>query len=186
MAWRRGRGGRPRKADAKRRRTTLLGRAPEVDQGTVQLRWAKRRIAAGREDLEINGASVLFAHDHLDRAQFDTLGTITEMLQRMARAWGGIGGVTGLWFAITGAAVPGFVRRENEMLSGLSDQARRHLQRACRGLDGSKMLVIELAEGRAPPIVLRVLDRRLTVADEAILERLRASLDRIGGDRRNR
>jgi hypothetical protein len=130
---------------------------------------------------------VLFAHDHLDRAQFDTLGTITEMLQRMARAWGGIGGVTGLWFAITGAAVPtGFVRRENEMLSGLSDQARRRLQRACRGLDGSKMLVIELAEGRAPPIVLRVLDRRLTVADAVALERLRRGLDDIGGERRSR
>jgi hypothetical protein len=187
VAWRRGRGGRPKKADAKRRRTTVAGRRPEVDQGTVQLRARKRRIAAGREDLEITGASVLFAHGHVDRSQFDTLGTITEMLQRMARGWGGLGGVTGLWFAITGAAAPtGFVRRENEGLSGLADQARRRLQRVCSRLDGSRALIIELAEGRVPPIVLRVLDHTLTADDAVTLERLRRGLDDIGDGRRGR
>ena len=58
----------------------------------------------GRTDLEINSAAVLYGHDHLDRAQYDTLGRITELLQRVARAWGGRdGNVTGLWEAITGA-----------------------------------------------------------------------------------
>jgi hypothetical protein len=151
------------------------------------LRRRKRRIAAGREDLEINGASVLFAYEHLNRQQFDTLGTITEGLQRLARAWGGLGGVTGLWHAITGAAVPtGFVRREDTGLAGLADGARRRLQRMCRSLDGSRDLVIELAEGRIPTLVLRVLEHALTVDDAAALERLRQSLDDIGGERRGR
>jgi hypothetical protein len=187
VAWRRARRGRPKKADAKRRRTTVAGRRPEVDQGTTQLRSRKRRIAAGREDLEINGVSVLFAYDHLNRHQFDTLAEITLWLETMARAWGGLGGVTGLWYAITGAAVPpGFVRRGDAGLAGLADQARQRLQRVCPQLDGSWDLVIELASGAVPSIVLRVLDRSLTTADAAALERLRRGLDDIGGARRNR
>jgi hypothetical protein len=183
MAWRRRRG-RPRKIDAKRRRTTVLGRAPEVDQGTVQLR-AHKRAATRREDLEISAAAVLFGHDLIDRQQFDTLAEITLWLETMARAWGGLGGVTGLWYAITGAAVPtGFVRREDAGLAGLADQARRRLQRICRRLDGSRALVLDLAEGRIPAIVVHVLERDLTAADAEVLERLRRSLDAISGSHR--
>jgi hypothetical protein len=43
--------------------------------------------------------------------------------------------------------------------------------------------VIELAEGRTPDIVVRVLDRSLTVADVESLERLCRSLEDIGGER---
>jgi hypothetical protein len=115
------------------------------------------------------------------------LAEITLWLETMARAWGGLGGVTGLWYAITGAAVPtGFVRREDAGLAGLADQARRRLQRVCRSLDGSRDLVIALAERKVPPIVLRVLDHALTEADAAALELLRRSLDDIGGERRGR
>jgi hypothetical protein len=191
MAWRRRRGGRPRKALAKRRATTTAGRAPDPDTGSALLR-ARKRAVTGREDLEINGAAALFGHNHLDRAQYDTLGRVTELLQRTARAWGGRdGNVTGLWEAITGALTStGFA--PNPVGAGgwsLADGARRRLEQACRRLDGSKGLVIELAEGRIPEIVLHVLERRLTVADAVALERLRQGLDDIepiAGERRGR
>jgi hypothetical protein len=191
MAWRRGHRGRPRKANARRRATTVAGRAPDPDRGTDQLRIRKRRVT-GREDLEINGAAVLYGHDHLDRAQYDTLGRITELLQRVARAWGGRdGNVTGLWEAITGALTSAGVA-PNPVGDGgypLADGARRRLERACRRLDGSRELVIELAEGRIPEIVVHVIERRLTVADAVALERLRKGLDDIepiAGERRSR
>jgi hypothetical protein len=47
MAWRRRRGGRPKKADAKRRRTTLSGRAPDRDLGSPELVYRKTRVANG-------------------------------------------------------------------------------------------------------------------------------------------
>jgi hypothetical protein len=191
VAWRRRRGGRPRKADAKRRRTTVAGRAPDPDRGTEQLRIRKRRTT-GREDLEINGAAVLFGHDLIDRAQYDTLGTVTKLLQRVARAWGGRdGSLNGLWSAILAAASsPGFVPAPvGDGKSSLADQARRRLQRMCRSLDGSRALVIELAEGKIPEIVVHVIERRLTATDAITLERLRQSLDDIepiAGARRRR
>jgi hypothetical protein len=42
-----------------------------------------------------------------------------------------------------------------------------------------KELVIDLAEGRMPPVVMRVLERRLTDLDRAELKRLRVGLDRM-------
>jgi hypothetical protein len=180
--------GRPRKLDAKRRRTTLAGRAPDPDTGSAILR-ARKRMVTGREDLEITGAAVLFGHDLIDRTQYDTLGVVTEMLQRLARAWGGRdNSLHGLWSAILAAASsPGFVPAPvGDGKSSPADSARRRLERLCRKLDGSRDLVITLAEGRTPDIVVRVLDRSLTVADAVALERLRQSLDDIAGDRRLR
>jgi hypothetical protein len=192
MAWRRrDRRGRPRKANARRRATTVAGRRAPDDPGTDQLRTRKHAVT-GRTDLEINGAAVLFGHGHLDRAQYDTLGRITELLQRVTRAWGGRdGNVTGLWEAITGALTStGFA--PNPVGDGgwsLADGARRRLEQACRRLDGSRALVIALAEGKIPEIVVHVLERRLTTADAAKLERLRQGLDDIeplAGTRRSR
>jgi hypothetical protein len=68
----------------------------------------------------------------------------------------------------------------------LADGARRRLEQACRRLDGSRDLVIELAEGRVPEIVVHVLEHSMTEADAVTLERLRQSLDDIGGERRSR
>jgi hypothetical protein len=186
VTWRRReRRGRPRKVDAKRRATTLAGRAPDRDDGTTELRRRKTQ-ATTRTDLEINGAGVLFGRGLLTPEQYDVLATITLWLQRLARGWAG-GGVTGLWHSILGAAVPtGFVRPQNVIASGLADSARRQLDRALHSLDGSRDLVIELAEGRTPDIVVRILDRSLTEADAMALERLRASLDDIGGEGRGR
>jgi hypothetical protein len=189
VAWRRKAArGRPRKADAKRRRTTVLGRAPEVDQGTAQLR-ARKRAVTRREDLEITGTAVLFGHDLLDRTQYDTLGVVTGLLQRIARAWGGRdGSVNGLWSAISAAASSvGFAPiPAGDGRFSLADQGRRQLERMCRCLDGSRELVIELAEGKVPEIVLHVIERTMTAADAESLERLRRSLDDIGGERRGR
>jgi hypothetical protein len=105
-------------------------------------------------------------------------------LERLARGWGGLGGVTGLWHAILGAAVPtGFVRPQSTIASGLADSARRQLESALRRLDGSRDLVSTLAEGRAPPLVLRAIEDRTTPADELELARLRDGLDRLAGRR---
>jgi hypothetical protein len=178
---RRDRRGRPRKADAKRRATTLAGRAPNRDEGTTELRRRKKQATA-RPDLEINAASVLFGRGLLSPEQYDILSTVTLWLQRLARGWGGLGGVTGLWYSITGAAVPtGFVRPQNATVSGLADSARRQLVRALRQLDGSRDLVVALAEGQVPPLIAHVLEVRMTHADEAELARLREGLDRLAG-----
>jgi hypothetical protein len=78
--------GRPRQAKAKRRQTTVAGRQVEADKGTAQLRRKKRR-ATGHEDLELDGAAVLFASGHLDREQYDALGlALPAAGRRPARA----------------------------------------------------------------------------------------------------
>jgi hypothetical protein len=56
----------------------------------------------------------------------------------------------------------------------LADQARRRLERMCRRLDGSRGLIVELAEGKVPELVLHVLERTMTVADAEALEPLAA------------
>jgi hypothetical protein len=103
-----------------------------------------------------------------------------------ARAWGSKdGSCQGLWEAITAAlvsvgyaAVPvtagGF---------GLGDAARRALMRACRTLDGSRSLIIALAENQIPPppLVLHVLDGQITPEDQIELTKLCLGLDALAG-----
>jgi hypothetical protein len=188
MAWRRrDRRGRPRKATARRRATTVAGRRAPDDLGTPELRLRKVR-ATTRDNLEINGVGVLYGRGLIDAEEYDTLGTIVIWLQRLARGWAGAGGVHGLWTTIIGAATPtpGYVRPVNDVASGLADGARRQLVRALNRLDGSRSLVVSLAEGQVPALVLRVLDGKTTPADKVELERLRVSLDDIGEGRRNR
>jgi hypothetical protein len=188
MAWRRrDRRGRPRKANARRRATTAAGRRAPDDLGTPELRLRKVR-ATTRDNLEINGVGVLYGRGLIDAAEYDTLGTIVMWLQRLARDWGGAGGVHGLWNSIMGAAMPtpGHTHLVNDITSGLADGARRQLVRALNRLDGSRSLVVSLAEGQVPALVLRVLDGKTTPADKVELERLRVSLGDIGEGRRNR
>jgi hypothetical protein len=106
-------------------------------------------------------------------------------LQRLAVAWGGLGGVTGLWLSITSALIrTGYAPIPGaDGGFGLAGPARRRLARALRRLDGSRDLVIQLAEGRAPPLVLHVVENRITPKDEVELDRLRRGLDRIAGRR---
>jgi hypothetical protein len=60
-----------------------------------------RRVREGLFKLEPGGINLL------DRMQFDTLGTIIELLQRVGRAWGQRdGNLNTLWEAILGALKP--------------------------------------------------------------------------------
>jgi hypothetical protein len=168
---------------AKRRATTLAGRRPELDTGTQELRARKLR-ATTKSNLEISGAGVLLGRDLIDIDQYNVLTMVTMWLERLARGWGGTGGCHGLWLTIVGALVPtASVQPQNATVAGLADGARRQLERALRRLDGSRDLVIALAEGQAPPIVLRAIKDRLTRADKVELVRLRDGLDHLAGRR---
>jgi hypothetical protein len=179
--------GRPRKLHgAKRRQSTREGRRTgydPVDTGSPLLRRHKRRLT-GDETIELSAAGILLGHGCIDRVQYDTLGNITLWLQRLARSLGPHGiGVDGLWASITGAlvAIPGVV--VPSAVGEGADHARYVLGRTLRQLDGSRDLVVALAENRTPDIVVRAVENRLTAADEAALDRLRAGLDVIGGRR---
>jgi hypothetical protein len=159
MAWRRGHRGRPRKANPRHRATT-------------------------RPDLEVNAVGALYGRGHLDAQQYDVLSTVTLWLERLARGWAGVGGVTGLWYSIVGAATPaGYIRPMNDVTSGLADGARRQLVKALQRLDGSRALIVALCEGHTPPLVLHVLEGKITPADEAELTKLRLGLDHLAGRR---
>jgi hypothetical protein len=176
--------GRPRKANARHRATTRAGRQAPPDHGTAELRRRKIR-ATTRDNIELNGAGVLFGRNLIDVEQYNMLTTITLWLERLARAWGGLGGVHALWLSIVGAMVPtAFVRPQDNTVAGLADGARRALVRALRELDGSRALIVALAENQVPPLVLHVLEGQITPADEAELVRLRLGLDHLAARHR--
>jgi hypothetical protein len=141
--------------------------------------------ATTRDNLEVSGAGVLLGRDLIDIEQYNALTTVTLWLERLMRGWAGLGGVTGLWYSILGAATPapGYIRPTNDVTSGLADGARRQLERALRQLDGSRSLVVALAEGRVPPLIHRAIEGKLTPRDEAALDRLRLGLDHLAGRR---
>ena len=62
--------GRPRQANARRRKTTRAGRAPEPDRGTVEIRQF-RRLAGGHLDTEITPLSLLFSRGLVDQQALD-------------------------------------------------------------------------------------------------------------------
>ena len=178
--------GRPYNPHARRHKTTRRGRRglPElVDPGSPQLRRKKRR-ATGREDLELTGAAVLFGHGLLDELQHDMLAQVTLWLQCLARSLGPHSfGVDGLWTAIAGAGIGTTSVTTPVAVGEGAAHARYVLDKMLRRLDGSRDLVVELAEGRVPDIVVRVIEHRLTPADNVVLDQLRAGLDRLSGRR---
>jgi hypothetical protein len=172
-------GGRRYDPHAKRRFTTRFGRKygyERPDLGSERLR-AKKLAATGREDVELTPAGILYGHGHLDRHQYDALGHVTELLQCVARAMGRGVTVNGLWLAIVAAGS----KAASASLPLAGDLgARRQLDRICRRLDGSRELVLELAqEGPLPPICARAAGRLLTPRDLVQLELLRQGLDGI-------
>jgi hypothetical protein len=175
-------GGRKYDPSARRHRTTRRGRRGEDDRdyGSALLRVRKLAITT-RDDVEITPAGILHGRGHLDNLQYSSLGTVTRLLQMIARSFGRGMSPAGVWAAILGALIkttPGF-----EPIIG-DFGARRRLERICRRLDGSRDLVIELAsEGPLPPICLRALERRLTPRDLIQLELLRKGLDGISSSR---
>lgn len=137
--------GRPRKIGAKRRQTTRAGREGEPDRGTAQLRRKKRR-ATTREDLELTSVAVLFGRGLIDATQHDTLALIAGSLRRLAQNLGPKpDAVAGLWSALTGAATGSQGRVPDAARSG-ADHARLVVSRLLRRLNGSRELVLDLAE----------------------------------------
>jgi hypothetical protein len=84
--------GRPKKANARRRATTVAGRRAPDDLGTNELR-AKKRAVTRYENLEINPSAALFGHGAIDAMQFETLALLSLWLRTLARAWGGTASV---------------------------------------------------------------------------------------------
>jgi hypothetical protein len=181
MRRRRDRRGRPRKANAKRRATTLAARRPDLDRGSEQLRARKRR-ATTREDVETTPSGILYGRGYLDRQQYDMIAYLTSLLRQVQRAMGGTLSVAALWSAVTGAltgTTPGLPPLVGD------NGARQRLGRLCARLDGSKDLVLALAaEEGLPDIVWRALAHRLTPDDLVQLEALRRGLDGISTPRR--
>jgi hypothetical protein len=66
----------------------------------------------------------------------------------------------------------------------LADVAQRRLSRMLERLDGSRALIIALAEDRPVPLVEHAFAGRLDAADHAALEQLKAGLDNLAGKRR--
>jgi hypothetical protein len=130
-----------------------------------------------REDVELTGPGILFGHEHLDRYQYDTLGYVTLLLRRVACGFGRDASPAGVWAAIVAAAS----RTPPGAPVIIGDYgARDRLARICQRLDGSRDLVLELAEeGRMPPICVRAAEHRLTPRDVIQLELLRKGLDGI-------
>jgi hypothetical protein len=172
--------GRKYNPNSKRNQTTRAGRRGEVDEGSPLLIQKKVRLT-GRGDCELDGSGVLFGRGLIDRQQYDELGLVTLLLRRVAAAMGRGTSVAGLWSAIIAAA-----SWSGYTLPLLGDMnARRTLERMCGCLNGSRALVIDLAEGRLPPIVLRAATQRLLPEDATALEELRAGLDDLAAPRRS-
>jgi hypothetical protein len=104
VAWRRGRRGRPQKADAKRRATTVAGRRPDVDHGSPELVRRKVAVANGSaapvELVDVVG--VLFANELITDEELVVLRMLADWLRRLRVALGlRQASPGGLWVAIT-------------------------------------------------------------------------------------
>jgi hypothetical protein len=170
-----GRRGRRYNPDARRHQTDRAGRRGDVDTGSPWLVARKLQIL-GRTDLELSAASLLHARGHLDRVEYDTLSFVAVLLGRIARAFGRGYSVHALWSGLlaAGSAPTSFV------LPIIGDSgARRQISAIVAKLNGSRSMVIDLAEGKAPPIALRAASGHLRPADYVALEELRQGLREI-------
>jgi hypothetical protein len=90
VAWRKGRRGRPRKAIAKRRATTLAGRRPEVDRGSPELVVRKIAVANGStvpvELVDVIG--ILVANELIVDEEVVALRLLSDWLRQAAVAFG--------------------------------------------------------------------------------------------------
>jgi hypothetical protein len=170
-----------------RPRQPLVRPAGEPDQGTSELRRRKRQ-ATTQVDVELTAAGILFGRDLLDRQQYDRLDEVTSLLRLLARNLGPRpDAVAGLWAALTGAMIGrGLVTPAS--VGPLAPIAQRKLARMLERLDGSRDLVIAIAENRPVRLVAHALAGRLDGADYVNLELLKTGLDRVaskgGGTRR--
>jgi hypothetical protein len=117
---------------------------------------------------------VLFGRDLVDAEQRDVLGEITATLRFLAYQLGPTPeAVARIWRQLTGALIP--ARSGGTRGAGpMADIAVRRMQRILNRLNGSRDLVIALAEGRrVPRLVEHILDGKLDDADLADLEAIR-------------
>jgi hypothetical protein len=173
--------GRPYNPASKRNQTDRAGRRGAIDEGSDALRLRKLMLT-GRADVEMDAAGILFGRDLIDRAQYDQLGRIALLLRRVAVACGHGFNVSGLWASIVAAGA-----RMGSTAPPLTGDlgARGALERVCGRLNGSKVLVLAIAENRMPPIVLRAAAQRMTPVDMAEIAELRAGLDDLSRPRRS-
>ena len=112
MHRRKARRGRPRRADAKRRKTTTAERAPFLDLGSPELVKRKRRAANGSgEPVELRDVpGILCAHGLIEPEELTILRLLAAWLRALALAYHvPQGGPGGLWAAILdGTGRPGW------------------------------------------------------------------------------
>jgi hypothetical protein len=169
---RRDRRGRPKKASAKRRATTLAGRAPFLDLGTDELIKRKARVANGSaEAVELRDVpGILAAHDLITAEELTQLRELGVWLRALARAYRiGQASPGGLWDALTsGAGFTGWFAPP--ATDGSKSPADRAAVRLAELFQHFAELRVQLA------LVLRVASAEGCPADTAALAELRAGL----------
>jgi hypothetical protein len=152
-------------------------RAPAPDLGTPELRAMKRRLTRN-PDLELTSIDVLFGRGLIDAEQRDVLGEVASTVRMLAYNLGPVPeAVARIWRQLTGAMIPAG-QGGAQGVGPVADIARRRMRRILSRLNGSRDLVLALADGRrVPRLVEHVLAGRLDYADLAALERLRCALD---------
>jgi hypothetical protein len=132
---RRDRRGRPRKVDAKRRATTVAGRASAPDYGTEELRRHRLDIT-GSTDLPADVLGALHGRGILDRAEYATGIEFAALVALVRRALGlNEASAAGTWRNIL-SATPGGHAAVDAHYPG-AERARRALARFRRALGAS-------------------------------------------------
>lgn len=174
---RRGHRGRPRKADAKRRKTTVAERAPFLDFGSPELLCRKARLGHDSEaPVElVDVAGALRAHGLIDAEELATVRLVAEWLRSVAKALHlSRASPTGLWAAIMSGNRGGGWRPLNP---GGGDAALFRLSQLYRHfteLDqlGRLVLCIEVADGQTWPATQgELLELRAALAAIASLQK---------------
>jgi hypothetical protein len=138
----------------------------------------------GRADLELTPAALLLARGLIDPYQFDHLGPVSHWLRKAAANLGLKPVAVGSLWQVLANGMISAAPTVPTSIGDDADAALARVARIARALDGSRSLIVEIAEGRWPALVERVLEGRITAADERALGRLRRGLDVLGGRRK--
>jgi hypothetical protein len=150
-------GGRPRKAQAKRRATTTEGRRPETDLGSPELIVRKAAVTNGSAaPVElVDVAGILCAHEMIAIEELAALRLLASWLAQFRRGFGlREASVTGLWAALlSGGARGGLAQPEGRG----GDKAMFRLfelysyWRAARRPEAWLQLALQVAAGESAP-----------------------------------
>jgi hypothetical protein len=111
----------------------------------------------------------------IDRRQFDTVSFIASLLRPEARGRGLP--VAGLWAQVLGSGIK--TPFASTIVVVGDERATRALEAICQPCNGSRSLLVALANGEAPPVVARALGRQMIATDYIALAELRRNLDHI-------